>query len=301
MRQLMAWMMVGVVVLSLPAKAQVDEFQPLSSWVSEPGARARVNGDILAVQKGTVRTNGVFGDSVLRFEFRLLDDGAEGYVFVHSRFGYGNSPASVIGYRVALTSRLTGSQALGRASSVGVGMKEEAFEPLRTAPLLGQWQQVQIKAERDAFEISVNGALVSSLGSVTELAGYVAFHANGGTGIEFRNIQVSAIPTAKEPFGQGAHRLSEGGIELPKLVNQSKPFYPKEPHDAGIQGAVGLEVVIEADGSVGDVRVTNPVHRDLNEAAIACVRQWRFVPGKVSGSPVPVIATIEVSFVLGAR
>jgi hypothetical protein len=236
---LLALAMLGT--LLVPVKGQGGEFKPLSSWVSEPGARARTDGDILVVQRGTVRTSHVFGDSVLRFEFRLLENDTEGHVFVRSRFGYGNSPTSELGYRVALTSRLIGNQALGRVSNLGVGMKEETFEPPRIAPIVGQWQQVEFKAERDVLQIYVNAALVSTVRSLTELAGYFAFESNKGKGIEFRNLQVSTIPTAKEPFGQGAHRLSGRGVEPPRLVSQSKPFYPKEPHDARIQGTVTLE------------------------------------------------------------
>jgi TonB family protein len=154
--------------------------------------------------------------------------------------------------------------------------------------------------ERDLLQIHVNGSLVSTLRSLTEFAGYVAFQSNKGNGIEFQNLQVRMLPSAKEPFGQGAYPIKEVG-GAPEVLRRTKPFYPMEPHRAGIQGTVRLEAVIEADGTIGDVRVAKPLHSDLDEAAIACVRQWRFKPGTSSGSPVPVIATMEISFELTNR
>ena len=57
-----------------------------------------------------------------------------------------------------------------------------------------------------------------------------------------------------------------------------------------------LELVVEATGSVGDVRVVKSLHPDLDEAAIASARQWRFTPGTSAGQSIPVIVTMEVSF-----
>jgi TonB family protein len=61
---------------------------------------------------------------------------------------------------------------------------------------------------------------------------------------------------------------------------------------------VELEVVVRADGTVGATRVIRRLHTDLDEAAINAVRRWKFKPGTVHGSPVPMAVTIELTFVL---
>ena len=64
----------------------------------------------------------------------------------------------------------------------------------------------------------------------------------------------------------------------------------------GIQGDVRLAFVIAADGSVDDVRVVRSLHPDLDEAAVAAVRKSVFRPAVKNGVPVPVVATMDVSF-----
>jgi TonB family protein len=69
---------------------------------------------------------------------------------------------------------------------------------------------------------------------------------------------------------------------------------------AKVQGPVLLECVVLPDGTVGDVRVSrslDPVF-GLDREAIAAARRWRFTPGLLNGKPVPVIVTIELTFML---
>jgi protein TonB len=38
----------------------------------------------------------------------------------------------------------------------------------------------------------------------------------------------------------------------------------------------------------------------LDQAALDCVRQWKFEPTQLNGAPVPVIMTVTVNFTLQA-
>jgi protein TonB len=58
-----------------------------------------------------------------------------------------------------------------------------------------------------------------------------------------------------------------------------------------------VEFVIETDGRVGAVRVLeSPPHADLEVAAVASVRRWRFRPARKNGTPVRQVAVGEVMF-----
>jgi TonB family protein len=173
-------------------------------------------------------------------------------------------------------------------------MKETGYAPAQPAGSIDGWQACEIRAERDTLTARINGITVSSAESLDEFTGYLALQAKGG--IEFRNLVVERLPSASEPFGQGARGAKEPGVTLPRPLKTAKPFYPREAHGAGIQGVVGLELVVEATGSVGDVRVVKPLHPDLDEAAIASARQWQFTPGTSAGQSIPVIVTMDVSF-----
>jgi len=56
---------------------------------------------------------------------------------------------------------------------------------------------------------------------------------------------------------------------------------------AGIEGAVRLQVVVNADGTVGDVMVDRSLDRThgLDDEAVKAAKQWQFTPGSVKGAP----------------
>lgn len=88
-----------------------------------------------------------------------------------------------------------------------------------------------------------------------------------------------------------------GAVAPPKKVHDVKPIYPQAAKDQQIQGVVILDSTIGVDGSVTDVVIVKSVP-GLDDAAADAVRQWRFTPTLVNGSPVPVIVTMTVSFTL---
>ena len=289
-----AWLAIALLLVA-PSAVAGQEVGPqrLGEWTAEPGAETDVRPSTLVLRHGTVRTPRLYSDFILRFEFRQPHPKAEGRIYVRSRFGYG---ASERGYRVALTNRVDGAEALGRISGVSAKMQEAEFIPARYSGSVGDWQECEIRAERRTLTVSVNGTTVSSAAGLDEFTGYIALQARGDEGIEFRNLYAERLPSAGVPFGEGARRAAETGITLPRLVSETKPFYPPEARKARIQGTVELQMVVEPTGAVGDVRVVKSLHPDLDEAAIGSARQWQFRPGTSDGKPIPVIVTLEMSF-----
>jgi len=76
------------------------------------------------------------------------------------------------------------------------------------------------------------------------------------------------------------------------------PSYPRAARDAGKQGVVKLECVIETDGVPTDCWVTKSLDRELDNSAIKAVGQWRFNPALRKGQKVPVVVPLEVPFKL---
>lgn len=82
----------------------------------------------------------------------------------------------------------------------------------------------------------------------------------------------------------------------PRLLNRVNPVYPPEVQRERIQGVVVVQAAIEADGSVGDVKLMRSLDARLDAAAIEAVKQWRYEPGTVDGKPVRIVATVSMSF-----
>jgi protein TonB len=78
----------------------------------------------------------------------------------------------------------------------------------------------------------------------------------------------------------------------------TQPEYPPSSRRAGEEGTVILQVYVLDSGRAGEVKVgKSSGFPKLDEAAIKEVqRNWRFVPGKEDGKPVPMWHTFAVTF-----
>jgi protein TonB len=77
-----------------------------------------------------------------------------------------------------------------------------------------------------------------------------------------------------------------------------RPDYTDEARRQGIEGEVVLEIIVLADGTVGNVRVVHGLRGGLDRRAIEAVRQWRFAPARRYGTPVDVVVEVAVEFKL---
>jgi TonB family protein len=98
--------------------------------------------------------------------------------------------------------------------------------------------------------------------------------------------------TGGGPFRPGS------GIDPPRLLREVKAEYTEDARRRGITGDVEMEIVVQRDGSVGDVRVLRGLGGGLDQRATAAVKQWRFAPARRKGEPVDVIVEVAVEFTL---
>jgi len=98
----------------------------------------------------------------------------------------------------------------------------------------------------------------------------------------------------------GGYYRPGSGIELPRLLREVKPQYTTDAMRAKIQGTAVLDCVVGTDGSVGQCDISRSLDASfgLDQEALKAAKQWRFVPGKRFGQPVPVLVTIELTFTL---
>jgi protein TonB len=73
------------------------------------------------------------------------------------------------------------------------------------------------------------------------------------------------------------------------------PKYPPLASKAHVQGKVVLEATLKEDGTVDAIKVISG-HPLLVNAAIDCVKLWRYEPSLLNGQPVAVILTAIVTF-----
>jgi TonB family protein len=85
-------------------------------------------------------------------------------------------------------------------------------------------------------------------------------------------------------------------IKPPVASVKIRPEYPLEARTKVIRGKVMLTTVICTDGTIGWMQVLKSPSPLLSEAALAAVRQWKYVPATRDGTPIAVYMTIVVEF-----
>lgn len=143
----------------------------------------------------------------------------------------------------------------------------------------------------------------------------------------FAQAVTFAVPEAMEPLvmlaagtGEGAFNrplpgVSSGQVRLlrdstpeagsarskVRPGNNPHPEYPRAAREAGWEGTVVLQVMVLPDGTAGNVTLHKTSgHSILDEAALAAVRGWQFIPAMDGNFPVRSMVRMPVRFDLRA-
>jgi TonB family protein len=121
-----------------------------------------------------------------------------------------------------------------------------------------------------------------------------------------------ALSVAQEP----APKIINGGLINGKAISLLKPPYPAEAREVKAEGAVGVDVVVDENGTVisavaqpfdqtprknddGTPAEPSEVHPALRQAAETAALGARFSPTLLSGEPVKIRGRIVYNFVAG--
>lgn len=89
--------------------------------------------------------------------------------------------------------------------------------------------------------------------------------------------------------------LDISSIERPKLIKKVAPKYPREALKKRISGKVVLEAVVDTRGIVEKVNLVDGI-KELNQAAIDALKQWKYKPFIKDGVKRRVRFTVIVKF-----
>jgi TonB family protein len=100
------------------------------------------------------------------------------------------------------------------------------------------------------------------------------------------------LPEARalKPIHQSSDAVS------PRLVKRTEPKYTLEARKARVSGIVIVEVIIDTNGRVVAARILKALPFGLSEAAVECVKHWRFKPATVHGNGIDVFYDLTVNF-----
>jgi TonB family protein len=93
-----------------------------------------------------------------------------------------------------------------------------------------------------------------------------------------------------------AKRIAGRTDTPPELFVGTPPEYPPQLEQAKVSGRAVVRVHIQPNGTVGESAVADATDPAFGEAAIAAVREWRFLPKIKDGRPVAASVNIPLDF-----
>jgi TonB family protein len=117
--------------------------------------------------------------------------------------------------------------------------------------------------------------------------------------------EIHAVPQNQNSSASGTSvpgkrvRVSPRVAEL-FVISKVEPIYPPLARNARVQGSVVLKVEINQTGDVESADLVSG-HPMLAPAAMAAVKQWKYRPYLLNGSPVGIEAQVTVNFALSQQ
>lgn len=115
-----------------------------------------------------------------------------------------------------------------------------------------------------------------------------------------KNERYAAGSSSSNEYGQQSSRSSDSGVTAPYPIDIVRPQYPNSAWRRKVGGIVTLRVYITKYGDVSQAEVVSSPDRlrALDKAALAAVKQWKFMPGKRNGRPVDMWHDIPLEFTM---
>lgn len=96
-----------------------------------------------------------------------------------------------------------------------------------------------------------------------------------------------------------------GGLEIfdindvdkrPNPVKQAPPIYPMDANRRGLSGYAQASFVIDKNGNVINVKVSNASDPIFEKPTIDAIRKWKFTPGEKGGQTVMTRAEVRIPY-----
>jgi TonB family protein len=87
-----------------------------------------------------------------------------------------------------------------------------------------------------------------------------------------------------------------GASTNPELLEGTIPEYPEEAREAGIEGIVIVEALIDEQGNVFAADIVSSPDARLNKATLDAVSKWKFSPAEEDGKAIMKVVRIPVNF-----
>jgi TonB family protein len=159
-----------------------------------------------------------------------------------------------------------------------------------------QWKYKPYLLNGDPVEVETTVTVNFSLADKPPAEGIAGDAPGGIPPGEIGSINTSAPADTPHPSTPQRVRVSSG-VAQGLLVTKVPPQYPADAKDQHIQGVVLMKVNIDKEGNVYKIELISG-HPLLAPSAIEAVKQWKYKPYLLNGTPVEVETQVQVNFTL---
>jgi TonB family protein len=173
-------------------------------------------------------------------------------------------------------------------------------EEVAVANAAGEYRFINIPPGRYVLEFGSRGFALRKIDAdlVPNMVARVDARLEVGQTTE--SVQVSGrrlAPMATPQTARAPERIRVGGNITPlRLLRQTRPVYPPDLQQLGVEGTVVMRAVVSKDGAVLKPQVINSADPRLAKAAMDAVAQWQYQPSLLNGEPIETLTTISVDF-----
>jgi TonB family protein len=160
-----------------------------------------------------------------------------------------------------------------------------------------QWKYKPYRLNGEPFEVETKVTVTFTLLGDAAAEGTVG-SVPGGIPTDDRGGIVSGVVGPAPANGSVPQRIRVSqGVAQSLIASKVQPQYPGDAKAQHIQGTVELKAIIDKEGNVANLQLISG-HPMLAPAAFDAVRQWKYRPYLVNGTPIEVETTVTVNFTL---
>jgi TonB family protein len=111
-------------------------------------------------------------------------------------------------------------------------------------------------------------------------------------------VNYTFSPDQEQPGATSLNGGSENPRSIPVPMYVVQPEYTQQAREAKVSGIVLVNLVVDEQGRPQNVHILRGLGNGLDEKAVEAVKQYKFKPAMVDGTPVSATLNIEVNFKL---
>ena len=162
--------------------------------------------------------------------------------------------------------------------------------PLRLAPVLEGGEKIFVERGELFLDFEDESFGVEDY----EAGDYEAESADSRSTAQ-RRVPRNTPPQMPAPEDLGPIHVG-GDVSAPVLISRPDPVYTEPARQAGLQGLVIIQAVIDKNGSVTQAKILKGLPHGLSDAALRAVKASRYEPAMKNGAAVDVYFNVVVRF-----